>query len=345
MAQLIVVLILAALLVSATGTAGRSAPIIVGSAEVHRLQGSSMLIGVVFPIAIYDRAQFHKAPVVADEEHKLQKLIPQSILNRIREFELYLEGKRIGVLHVRNVEGTPGCPPEVGGFGQVRPSSPLDFSKAIDSSLHVNAQGDVDPTGTREREGFRYVATRVLEVDAVSGLSGQHQMFTSRTQAVNPRELAGLKALGKSEIQAAARRNWRDVGRVVLRGDVLLEGWKAFDFNRDGTREMIAGFKAPLVKPERSNDPGQPPPALVLMMVVSMPTQGQHQLLLSLTTLIGVDDASEVYDLSSVLDLTGDGVAELVLHHIYAPEYLGYEIFSMKEGVFRRVFSGDVSGC
>jgi hypothetical protein len=306
-----------------------------------------MLVGAVFPIAVYDGVQFRKAAVVADDEHKLQKLLQRSILNRIWQFDLFLEGELVGDLRVRQVEGTPGCPPEVGGFGKVRPSRPLDFSKATESSLHVNAQGDVDPTGTREWQGFRSVQTRMLEVDAVSGLSGQHQMFTSRAQAVNPRELAGLKALGKSEIQAAARANWRDVGRVVLRGEISLEGWKTFDFNRDGTREVILGFKAPLVKPGQSSDPGQPPPALVLMLVVKIPAEKerQQQLLLSLPTLIGVDNASERYELSSVLDLTRDGVAELVLHHIYAPEFSGYEIFSMKEGVFRRVFSGDVTGC
>jgi hypothetical protein len=345
MAHFLVVLILAALLLPATGMAGPSAPVIIGSAEIHRFQGSSMLVGAVFPIAIYDGVQFRKAAVTADEEHKLRRLLPQSILNRIRQFDLHLEGERIASLRLRQVEATPGCPPEVGGFGQVRSARPLDFSKAIESNLHVNAQGDIDPTGTREREGFRYVATRMLDVDAVSGLSGQNQEFASRTQALNPPVLASLKALGKYEIQAAVRRNWRDVGRVVLRGEVLLEGWKAFDLNRDGIREMIVGFKAPLVRPRRSSDPGQPPPALVLMMVASIPAQGQQQLLLSLPTLIGVDNASEMYDLSSVLDLTGDGVAELVLYHIYAPEFSGYEIFSIKEGVFRRVFSGDVTGC
>lgn len=340
-----VILFVAALSVPARGMAGPSTPIVVGSAEIHRLQGSGKLVGAVYPIAIYDGAQFRKAALVADDERELQKLLPQSVLNRIREFDLYQEGTRIGVLHVRNVEGTSGCPPEVGGFGEIRSARVLNFSKAIDSNLHVNAQGDVDPTGTREREGFRPMQTRMLEVDAVSGLTGHPQVFAADTQALSPRQVTSLKALGQSEIQAAARRNWRNVGRVALRGDVLLEGWKAVDFNRDGNHEIIAGFKAPLLKPERSNDPGQPPPALVLMMVASIPEQGQQRLLLSLPTLIGVDNASEMYDLSSVLDLTGDGVAELVFRHIYAPEFSGYEIFSMKEGVFRRIFSGDVTGC
>jgi hypothetical protein len=343
--MLLVFLVLAALLIPARGMAGPSTPIVVGSAEIHRLEGSGRLVGAVFPIAIYDRGQFRKAAVVADNEHKLQKLIPQSILNHTREFDLYQDGKRVGALRVRKVEGTPGCPPEVGGFGEISSARLFDFSKAIESNLHVNARGDVDFTGTREREGFHSAKTRMLEVDAVSGLAGQPQTFTARTQIVNPRELASLRALGKSEVQAAARRNWRDVGRVVLRGEVLLEGWKAFDVNRDGIREIVVGFKAPLVKPERSNDPGQPPPALLFTMVASIPAQGQQKVLLSQSTLIGVDDASEMYELSSVLDLTRDGVAELVLHHIYAPEFSGYEIFSMKEGVFRRVFSGDVTGC
>lgn len=334
--------ILTVLLLPSIGMTRPAGSVVVGSAEIHRLEGSGSLVGAVFPIAIYD-GQFRKAALVADHERELQKLIPKSILNRIRDFDLHLNGKRLAQLQIRQIEGTPGCPSEIGGYGRVRPEGGLDFSAGVDNSLHVNARGEVDPSGTRE--GFRPTVTRMLSVDAVSGLPRQNQEFSARSQAVSPTELTRIKAVGHSRVRAAAGLTWGKVGRVTLRGEVLLEGLKAFDLDRDGIREIIVGFKAPLVKPKRSSDPGQPPPALILTMVVSIPARGQPQVMLSLPTLIGVDDASEFFDLSSVLDLTGDGVAELIWRHVYAPEYSGYEIFSMKEGVFRRVFSGDVTGC
>jgi len=133
---------------------------------------------------------------------------------------------------------------------------------------------------------------------------------------------------------------------LALRGDVRLGPATLVDTDRDGVVEAAGVVVAPLRRPARARFPGEPAPALEVLLVAGLAERGPPAVRLSLPGLVGLGpEVAESYLLQTVLDLDGDGGGELVVLHGYSYEDARYEIYRLRGDRFIRIFAGGYQGC
>lgn len=319
--------------------------VVLAAVDVHQVVASRRLYAIVHPIALVVQGRYRDAVISGEDVTRLRGHIPRSVLHRIAAFTVYDRGRRLGTARVERVavspEHTLHCLPSVAGFGSLRGDQPLDFHGAHESTLYLNARAQAVPEGP----GTRAVESRMRRLVGLSG-PARFQAFFVESQTLTVSQHRRLVPLARREAQAAARRSWRGVGRVALRGDVRLGHPTLVDTDRDGVVEAAGVVTAPLRRPARARFPGEPAPALEVLLVAELAARGPPVVRLSLPGLVGLGpDVAESYLLQTVLDLDGDGRGELVVLHGYYYEDARYEIYSLRGHRFTRVFTGGYQGC
>lgn len=327
------------------GAAAAVDAVVLAAVDIHQVVASRHLYAIVHPIALVVQGRYRDAVISGEDVTRLRAEVPRSVLHRVPAFTLYDRGRRLGTARVERVAVSPDhtlhCLPSVAGFGSIQGDRPLDLHGAHESTLYLNARAQAVP----ESPSTRAVETRMRRVVGLSG-PARFQAFFVESQRLTASQRRLLVPLARREAQAAARRSWRGVGRVVLRGDVRFGPATLVDTDRDGAVEAAGVVVAPLRRPARARFPGEPAPALEVLLVAGLAERGPPAVRLSLPGLVGLGpDVAESHLLQTVLDLDGDGRGELVVLHGYSYEDVRYEIYRLRGDRFIRIFAGGYQGC
>ena len=300
--------------------------------------------GEVYPIALLegdsltDVVTFGVHPFTGDNEFLSDRETP---LTTIRNFTIYHHGDVIGAFSVNDIEtavyscspvrvgtGNLSLPDEYIRFGRFDPRvtslavSGRDFEYEYTLNYYLALSRPVEQPEFEWDPLFNPAATKRLK-EAIMKIASDS---LSRYEA----------ALNQADTPwGEPRWSWA-------------EGFQTFDLDQDGWAEAMGVVEAVVIpsgndSPESASE-NEPFHASILMWVEDRGPDTVPQVLLTLKQAAPASKAGFGYHLAEVVDIDGDGVAEL-FYQIEGREYHAFAIYAFRDDTLHEWFSGAGYGC
>lgn len=292
------------------------------------------LQGEIYPIALYTNGQYINASVDVTGEDAAQVRQKNSYLENIRSFTIIEDGKKLGHFSVDAIDRAGYmCSEILIGKSKSKPDGNLlNIFKSINDSKTSCS------IGYQDHKEFNYSLKWTLAAS---------NSFKHKTK--------GREPVG-TDIERY-RRDLLNIGTNILAGyrgeveekEVFIEKIAIFDLDHDGTPEVTAKLRKPLVNKskiyregkevaeENSND------NVYLNLWVSYNGNSPNVI----ASLIAEEDEGSWgtgYDLVGTIDANGDGIDEVIIRSS-SWEVVDFEIYEYRQNKLDKVFRGAGFGC
>jgi hypothetical protein len=300
--------------------------------------------GEIYPIALLegdslaDVVTFGVHPLTGADEFTSDRETP---LTAIRDFTIYHHGNVIGAFSVNDIEtAVYSCSPVRVGTGTL--SLPDEYIRF----------GRFDPRVTSlavSGRGFEYEYTLNYYLALSQPVEQPEFKWDSLFNPAATERLreAIIRIASDSLTHYEAALNQADTHWGEPQWS-WAEGFRTFDLDQDGWAEAMGVVEALVVPPGNdsleSGSENEPFHASILMWVEDRGPDTVPQVLLTLKQAAPTSKVDLGYHLAEVVDIDGDGVAEL-FYQIEGLEYHAFAIYAFRNDTLHEWFSGASYGC
>ncbi len=300
--------------------------------------------GEIYPIALLENGSLAEAvtfgvhPLTGDDEFQTDRETP---LATIRDFTIYHHGDAIGEFSVTEIEtAIYSCSPVRVGTGNL--SLPDEYIRF----------GRFDPRVTSlavSGRGFEYEYTLNYYLALSQPVSqvefGWDSLFNPAATERLREAIMRMASDSLAHYEAALDRPDARWGEPRWS---WAEGFRTFDLDRDGWAEAMGVVEAVVIPPDNdapeSAPENEPFYASILMWVEDQGPGTVPRVLLTLKQATPSSKAGFGYHLAEVVDIDGDGVAEL-FYQVEGWEHHAFAIYAFRDDTLHEWFSGSSYGC
>lgn len=306
-------------------------PQLVALLQLRREDLPHALRGEIYPVAIVEGDSFRDVRVggVHPLTGEVDRRLPETAtpLESIREFTVYHDAAPVGRFRVNGIESAVySCSAVRVGVGEMDlPDRFVRFGR-LDPRVQTFAVSGIGVAYEYTLNYYLALGRPVSQADFTwDSLSDPAAMGRLRDAVWE----AGGRALEGGGAHSGGALRWRD-------------GFRTFDVDRDGRPEAVGIVEA--VMPITSASGAAPPALSAIVWAGDRGADDPPKILAILEQTEGSGQEDVRRHLAEVIDLTGDGVAEL-FYQIDGWEHHAFEIHALRGDALEAVFAGADYGC
>lgn len=300
--------------------------------------------GEIYPIALLENDSLAEAvtfgihPFTGENEFQTDRETP---LATIRDFTIYHRGDAIGAFNVTKIEtAIYSCSPVRVGTGDLSlPDEYIRFGRFDPrvTSLAVSGRGfEYEYTLNYYLALSQPVAQAEFEWDSLFNPAATKRLKEAIMEIASDSLSHYEAALNRPDARwGEPRWSWA-------------EGFRTFDLDQDGWAEAMGVVEALVVPTDddslESASETEPLQASILIWVEDRGPETAPAVLLALKQATPTSKVDLGYHLAEVMDIDGDGVAEL-FYQVEGWEYHAFAIYAFRDDTLHEWFSGAGYGC
>lgn len=305
-------------------------PQLVALLHLRRENLPHALRGEIYPVAVVEGDSFRDARVggVHPLTGEVDRRLPEdaSPLQVVREFTVYHDTAPVGHFRVAGIESAVySCNAIRVGVGEMEMPAPLIRFGRLDPRVQTFAVSGIGVTYEYTLNYYLALGRPVPQADFTWDSLADPAAMDRLRQAVRE---AGARVLTSGDGSREALR-WGD-------------GFRTFDLDRDGRPEAVGIVEA--AAPITSTGGAAPPSVSAVVWAGDRGPDSPPKILAILEQTAGDGRGDLRRHLAEVVDMNGDGVAEL-FYQIDQWEHHAFEIHALRGDRLEEVFSGADYGC